>query len=58
MKKKSKIRLDEYVDLAIGMIYITFFMAMIFIESQDTGDKLAAVGGYILIWVLLILMYK
>jgi len=58
--KKPKIRLDELIDLAIGMTVVTAFVgACLFCDdTRNTTDKVVMVVLYIGLWVLLYFQYK
>lgn len=59
MKKKNKLRLDEWIDLGIGMSVVTFFVVMgLFDDTRDVWDKVILVILYICLYVLLYFQYK
>lgn len=59
MKKKSKIRIDEWIDLGIGMSVATLFVvAGLFDDTRDVWDKVILVVLYICLYVLLYFQYK
>ena len=58
--KKPKLRLDELIDLAIGMTVVTaFVVACLFCDdTRDATDKVVMVVLYIGLLVLLYFQYK
>lgn len=59
MKKKPKIRIDEWIDLGIGMFVATLFVvAGLFDDTRDVCDKVILVILYICLYVLLYFQYK